>query len=265
MPAGTEIDEFVTWGTPSSKHQLFSGRSWRVVPSCLADSPASATEQAIADLRKSRAGRAKTVLATFARTEKVNQPSFLDAVIKILLRRPECVFLWTGQLEHTEVTRAFQNAGIVDQVRFIGWVDTRMHARIVDVLLDSFPLANGITALHAMAEGVPVVSIWGPTSLVGRDVLPMRDGSEDIPLSGQDVTQELRTLFFPENGDSPACEDVNDYVDFAIRLIDDDAFRSDTGRKFKSFHQLLYSNESLMSEIFVDHVREISDAHRRQK
>ncbi|CAN7434206.1 hypothetical protein LJR267_002891 [Paraburkholderia hospita] len=261
IPSGTEIDEFMTWGTPTSMHQPFAGRPWRVVPSCLADHPVVAADQAIMDIRQSVAGSARTVLATFARTEKVNQPGFLATVIRILKRHPECVFLWTGQMEHPEVVRAFQNSGIIDRTRFIGWVDTRLYSKVIDVLLDSFPLANGITALHAMAEGVPVASIWSATSLIGRDLLPMLNDTEDIPLPARTVVQELKIIFSTSDGASAACITEDDYVNFASLLIEDTAFRDDVGRKFSALFRLLYSNESVMADIFVDHVRDISRKH----
>ena len=113
-----EIDEYMTWGTPALKRQVFALNPWRVVPSCLAASLDDVDPNAIRQLRSSLGGSRKLILATLARIEKVNQAPFLSAVSEILRNRPNCLFIWTGQLEHPEVTRAFESAGVIEQTRF---------------------------------------------------------------------------------------------------------------------------------------------------
>jgi hypothetical protein len=259
---GADIEEFMTWGSPALRRQFFNGRDWRVVPSCLHEEPNREPSSVVDEIRRKLLAEHKVLLATFARTEKVNQSEFLAAVIEILKKHPDAVFAWAGELEHQSVVREFRAAGVIDQTRFIGWVDTKLYARAIDIFLDSFPLANGITALHAMAESKPVVSIFDSFSLVGRDVPPVFSDASDPPPSAQATISRLRTLF---GGDGLMsilrCERVDQYVALASRMIVDRQFRQAAGGTFKSLHSLLYSNEHLMAEIFQDQVREIAEQH----
>src|SRR6185436_14508130 len=79
------------------------------------------------------------VYGSFGREEKLNSPAFLDAVVAILRRVPGAVFLWTGRVQHPEIQKRFEAAGVAARCRFIGWVDTKLYAQVIDVFLDSFP------------------------------------------------------------------------------------------------------------------------------
>ena len=112
-----------------------------------------------------------------------------------------------------------------------------------------------------MAKSVPIVSLWGPTSLLGRDVLPAVVNGNETPPASADIVRQLGTLFRPICGKSVICGSSDDYVYLAMRLIDDAGFRATTGATFRALFDLLYSNERLMADLFLEHIVDIVQNH----
>ena len=65
--------------------------------------------------------------------------------------------MWAGREEDPFISNAFKDAGVRDKTEFIGWVNTSLFANVLDLMLDTFPIGNSITAFQAMEAGTPVI------------------------------------------------------------------------------------------------------------
>ena len=127
------------------------GRSWRVGPLTVPDPSGRPDERAVAELR-SKYERYDVILATLARTEKMNSDTYLEAVAEILRRHPKAVFLWTGFERHPRIARYWDDAGVGERCIYVGWVDTQVYARAIDVFLDTAPAGCGVTISLSRAD-----------------------------------------------------------------------------------------------------------------
>lgn len=107
------------------------------------------------ELRKSY--KCKTLYGCLAREEKMKHHDFIESVVSILKKAPDAAFLWTGRNEENSIKERFINAGVYEQCFFVGWIDTRLYAQVIDVFLDTYPLGCGFTLLETMASAKPVV------------------------------------------------------------------------------------------------------------
>jgi predicted O-linked N-acetylglucosamine transferase (SPINDLY family) len=198
-----------------------------------------------------------TLIGTVARTEKIADPRFLACVVRILSAHPRALFVWTGHHQDRTVQGLFEQNGVAEQTRFIGWVDTILHANALDVLLDSFPLCNGVTALQAMAAGTPVVSINRNTSFLGRDIVPIveQNGAPAVAEAAA-LCDRIRSAFQTRDA-IPAADDEDDYVRIANALIDDNELRQRTGAALRFIAANLYANEALMALLFETHILDL--------
>jgi len=96
------------------------------------------------------------VFGWMGRSEKITV-QYLDCVVQILRRVPDSIYVYTGREEISEIEHLFQQAGLGDRIAFLGWVDTRLWAQVIDVYLDTFPFQSGHCAYEAMAASKPVV------------------------------------------------------------------------------------------------------------
>ena len=262
QPQAVEVDGYMTWGSPVLKQQSFNGRPWRVVPSALQFEYLQIDDEAIRRLRSSHAEGGAILAGTLARADKVGQPDYLTAVVTLLQRHPNLIFIWTGHNEHAEIAGTFDEAGVLKQTRFVGWVNTSHYVRVLDVLLDTFPLSNGITALQAMSCGTPIVSLNTPLSYVGRDIVPAFGLKEASGSRQARLASEITMLFGSDDTNAiPAGRGRDDYINKASRLIDDAEFRARHGAAWKRTYELIYADEKLMANVFVDQLLEIVDEH----
>lgn len=260
QPANVDVDAYMTWGSPVLREQVFNGRSWRVVPSSLRFEAPDVDDQEIRRLRSTYAGDDTILVGTLARADKVGQPDYLEVIIALLQRHPNVVFLWTGHTEHAEITGAFEKAGVLQQTRFVGWVNITHYSRILDILLDTFPLSNGITALQAMSHGTSILSLATPLSFIGRDIAPAF--SLEAPAESRRARLAGRITRLFGNGEEdtfPAARSPDDYLAKASRLIEDAEFRSRYGAALKRTYELVYADEQLMTASFIDRLNEIID------
>jgi predicted O-linked N-acetylglucosamine transferase (SPINDLY family) len=192
------------------------------------------------------------VLGTLAREEKLKGPDYLSAVAAILKARPEALFFWTGKTRDPVIERAFNAAGVAAQTHFLGWVDTRLYAQVIDIFLDSFPPPCGVTLVQAMVAGKPFVSYACPES----ERLGIA-GFIGPQLAGRGVSAEEQTdvrrifgvgsatpLYF--HATTPA-----EYVEMATRLIGDHELRARAGHAARTYVEKYLTNLPRMGETYA--------------
>jgi hypothetical protein len=243
----------LTFGSPAAPMQTFNGRPWRVVPACV--TPAGLpSRQEIERIRAEHGAPDTVILGTLARTEKLNHPVYLDTVATILKQHPKTIFLWTGREEHPAIVERFRSAGVLPRTCFIGWVDTRVYAAVFDILLDSFPLCNGITLLHAMEASTACVSIDDPLSILGRDLKPISCGkaSGESYVSRETFMASKELLQLPVLSESPQA-----YIANAGKLIHDKALRNRVGQLLSTVYYSIYERPDIAGAMLAAHVTEI--------
>jgi glycosyltransferase involved in cell wall biosynthesis len=256
-----QIDRYLAVGA-IAKERTISDRKWRSVPMRQDDWRDDSLAEAGRALRSRWPG--KTVLASLGREEKLNDPSFLSCVCRILKHHPQSVFLWTGRARDRGIQAAFDEASLGDRTCFLGWVDTRLYAHVLDVFLDSFPFPCGLTAFQAMAQGKPVLLYESrearETGLVGS-LLPILEGSE-----GDDATREEVQRIFHRAGESgylPYAGHPDQYVRIASRLIEDPDYRRACGVAARELIERFMTDTRLMGRDFANHLKDMLRAERR--
>jgi hypothetical protein len=210
-----EVDAYVTYGSWGEESRVFHGQRWTVCPVPLALDPRPPAADAVAGLR---ARFPQDILfGTLAREEKIASRPFLESVAKILSAHPSAGYIWTGREMHAGIAAFFEGEGVAARCHFVGWVDTALHASILDVFLETFPLGCGITGYQALAAGVPVVSYLEENTIFG-----MQYWSELMARVGDraGVTREVLDEY-----PVLCARDSAEYAALAGRLATDAAFR----------------------------------------
>ena len=199
------------------------------------------------------------ILGCLGREEKLLSEPFAQSLAQILKKVPEAIFLWTGKIENPNVTTLFKSHGIEDQCRYIGWVNTRIYAQVLDVFIDGFPFASGLTAFETMAAGSPVVALVTPEALeIGfpNHLWPGFSGADGIE---PEIHDYVREIFLNSKGDSVVSivDTECEYVDIAVRLANDRDFREEAGQASKTFVERYMHDETAMAETFSDYILDI--------
>ena len=254
--ATPDIDAYLTGGAPGERFRNIDGRRWRVGTTAYLDlyDPGAATG---ARLLRDQIGRDKVVLACLGREEKLESPAFLEAVAGILQRNPDAVFLWTGRRRSDMVDAVFDAAEVSAQCRYIGWVDTRLYAHVLDVFLDSFPFPCGVTALQAMAAGKPVLFFDSPESRetgVPVFVQSVLEGQVGDAKMRADMAELLspgaaRTAWL-------FVGDAERYGALADTLIADQSYRHHVGSALRQFVQAYLADAKTCGESYQRHIVE---------
>ena len=255
-----EIDGYVTAGGISGGTKQIGGRPWRAGPVAAIDWVDQGATQEAALLR---AGYSKfrILFGSLGREEKLNSERFLDAVCQILKAVPDAAFLWTGRTQHAGIQARLNAAGIAERCVFIGWVNTKLYAQVIDIFLDSFPFPCGFTLYEAMAAGKPAVLFSCPESrdtganaLIGPLLRYDAGDSEDARMA--------HSIFTLPDGESLylSATDLSDYVSKAIRLAQDDAYRSRAGRAMQAFVDQFMADRKRAAKIYANHFISVLDA-----
>jgi glycosyltransferase involved in cell wall biosynthesis len=248
-----EIDDYITGGGETGIHMI-QGRPWRVGPVVAAKWFAP---ELAPDARRIREGLGArgVVFGSFGRTEKLNSPIFLDAVVEILRRTPDAMFLWTGRSAHPDIQARFEEAGVAARCRFIGWVDTKLYAQVIDVFLDSFPFPGGFTLYEAMAAGKPAVLFASPESAHGGINAIVGHLLQSHP-SSSDEARLAHAIFRPEAGVSLylRAQNADEYVGQACNLARDSAWRERVGAAGREFIGKVMTDRRRAANIYVDHL-----------
>jgi glycosyltransferase involved in cell wall biosynthesis len=194
----------------------------------------------------------KLLLGSLARSEKMNDVRFLSTLTDILKMNENILFLWTGREEEKFISRFFDEKNVKHKTKFVGWVNTSLYAQVLDVLLDSFPTGNGITAIQAMEAGTPVVTMRsrGDVRTWDQFIGPaMEPGSvrQGQILEVFCLEKEKQGLYF-------CAEDHLQYIEMANRLIRDPVLRERVGKAGERFVELMMKNPIESSKIFQEHV-----------
>ena len=200
-------------------------------------------------------GPADVVYGSFGREEKLNSPVFIDAVIEILRGQPDALFLWTGRGQLPAIQERLEAAGVAARCRFIGWVNTKLYAQVLDVFLDSFPFPCGFTLYEAMAAGKPIVLFDSPESTTGGInalVAPLFNAGPD----SSPEARLAREIFRPQPGTDyySRPSEAREYVEIAVRLGRDAALRERAGNAARSFVERLMADRARAARIYIDHV-----------
>ncbi len=253
-----EIDGYIALGS-FDRYRQIDGHEWRVAHRAMEPlfDPALTTEAA--NIRKELLGNDYTLLVgCIGREEKMISDAYIRSLSRILKAVPTARFLWTGASAHPEVLALLDAYDIADRCHYIGWVNTRLYAQVIDVFIDSYPFASGLTAFEAMAAGRPVVSMITREALgtgMPAHVWPVYKGQAGT----DDVQKEVRDLFTNPQGQSllPFAETVETYENIAIQICTDDQFRNETGNAGRLFVERYMNDDRRMAETGCQHIREI--------
>lgn len=249
--SGPFVDGYVSYGPRHQETKVIGKTEWRVCPVPLALERREHDERAIAEIRQRFPER--VLLGTLARPAKIDSRPFLEAVARILRENPDVGYLWTGRTLHPGIQQFFDAAGIAERCHFIGWVDTALYARALDVFLETFPLGCGITGYQALAAGTALLSYYDENTIYGMQfgIADRRPDREFPPVDA--------------SGPILCARDPDEYVALANRLIADRDFRLATGARGQAFFEAEVDNGEYYARRFFETVLAIADDTLSQK
>ncbi|MDH5545020.1 MAG: glycosyltransferase family 4 protein [Gammaproteobacteria bacterium] len=255
------IDGYIT-GYSISKFKHIDGHIWRTSRYGISDWYDSGLADEASTIAKSY-GENKTILGSFGREEKLDSPPFIESVCQLLKNNPNTVFLWTGRTELPSIKQLLTKHGVEKQSHFIGWVNTKVYAQVIDIFVDSFPFPCGYTAFEAMAAAKPVVFFDSreayETGINGM-IKPVIDGEMGTPEEQEDI----RNIF--QGSDLyPLASNTEQYISLTQRLIDDPEFRNAVGESNKRFMDAYLSDAPGMAHGYWEHFLEIIDEKREKQ
>lgn len=249
-----EIDGYLTAGSLSGGTRQIGGRVWRAGPVAARDWYVPELAEQAARIRANYTAH-QILFGCFGREEKLHSPTFLQAVADILRRVPESGFLWTGRHRHPAIQSFFDRAGVADRCHYIGWVDTRLYAQVIDVFLDSFPFPCGYTLYEALAAGKPALlyasaeaAETGARSLI-EPLLRGETASEEDSVAA-------RAIFIGPDGESVylCAQNPAEYVAMAVRLASDGDWRCRAGEAGRRFVAHFMSDRKRLGRIYAEHI-----------
>ncbi len=240
-----EIDGYMC-GSPDGQPRTLGGNHWETSP--FGGSDWFAPElRADAAAERARLGQWKTVFGSIGREEKLRDPAFLDAVCGVLEANPASVFLWTGSQQDPVIQSFFAGRGLAERTRFIGWVNTRLYAQVIDVYLDSFPFPGGYTVYEAMAARRPVVMMKLAYPSVGLQNNASPYYFADDTTDG--VSADVQALFRKADAPIyyPVADSREDYIAYASRFACEPELHAEVGRINAEFVERFMSNRQGMA------------------
>jgi hypothetical protein len=250
-----EIDGYLTSGSAGSTKRL-GARVWRSSPLGARDwyRPELAGE---ARATRSRFAQHRLLFGSFGREAKLNSADFLGAVARILHAVPEAGFLWTGRDRNPEIQSRLEAHGVAARCHYIGWVDTKLYAQVIDVFLDSFPFPCAYTLYESMAAARPCVqfaSAEAEESGLHSMLAPLLAGEEGTP----EEQERARAIFGRGPGSLYLCAaDSGQYVEHAVRLAADAALRRAAGEANRRFVAEFLSDPAHVARTLATHLVEI--------
>ena len=264
------VDGYITQGSFSGNKVRHFGREWHVIPPSFLEEhlyDSSLSQQAM-DLR-SQFDKFDIVLGTLAREERIASPDFLNTIVKILENNPNVVWLYTGKEDHPMIQRYLDAENIGEQSRFIGWVDTKLYAQVIDIFIDTWPFCSGLCAVQAMAAGKPYVFYNDDTVYEGERGLMiklvvnvLRTYSDDNP-----TVTKLKQIFEISGNDRLLlnAESSDEYIKMVNRLISDSIFRKNCGDAHKSYIDTFHTNVALFGRCLGEQILDIIEIQRRNE
>ena len=174
---------------------------------------------------------------------------------------PQAGFLWTGRERLFAIEARLNELGVGKRCHYIGWVDTKVYAQVLDAFVDSFPFPCAFTLYEAMAAGKAVLTYASPeaseTGLHGL-LSPLLAGESGNP----DEQSRARSMF----GDSLyfCAGNAQEYVEMATRLVRDAELRRAAGEANRRFIAEFLSDRARTARILATHLIElIGEARQR--
>lgn len=253
--ASPYVQGYVACASCFEQEDVVNGRRWDVIPLAFRDLTGPERAKDVAAIRRDL-GSPAIVFATLARGEKMQGEAWLEAIGRTLKACPQALFLWTGRNgEDPRVARALREMGVADQCRFIGWVDTRFYAQVLDIFLDTAPVGCGMTAMEAMAWGKPLVSFKDPLTNWGQCLRPVLDGR-----AGDAETKATIERIFALDSDRPLlawADTPAQYAALAQRLAEDASYRTDVAAAGKTFTDRYFGNPAYAAARFAAVIRNV--------
>lgn len=219
----------------------------RWLESYLAITPHSNQSVTKIEQTKAKFGTDRLLLATFARDEVIDSEPFLERVSQLLLRYDNLLFLWTGRTENQNIRKFFEKKNVLEQTRFIGWVDIPLYSEVIDVFIDPFPFFCGFTLLSCMAAGKPV--LFSPSA--GPSYKTITQAILDrYP---ETLSREQHLLWNSVVGFS---ENPSGFIE---KLVTEPAFRTDVSQLNKLLIEAFFSNHNLSARFYERHFERIID------
>ena len=230
------VDGYLDACHPFLDRITIDGRPWRCTYTALPEMFAPDKSAAAAKLRAQSS--ASILFGTLVREEKLT-PDFAAVVRRILDGAKGATYVYAGKSRQDW----FERALAPHRVHFIGWVDTRLWAQVLDVYLDTFPLQSGHTAFEAMAASRPVVWLHNPSQA-----------------DEQGVTDVIRQRWHGAFAADPVADTVDAYVARALALAGDADLRKREGAAGRMFYDRHLRDEARMARSVADAVIEIVNA-----
>lgn len=252
-----DVDGYLC-GSPDGEPREIGGNQWETAPFGGKDwfAPELMPQASIirAEMRNW-----KTVFGSIGREEKLRDPAFLDVVCGVLDANPDAIFLWTGMRRDESIQHFFYTRGLSERTRFIGWVNTKLYAQVIDVYLDSFPFPGGYTVYESMAAKKPVVMMRLDYPGVG---LQNNVSRYYFAEHREGIHGEIQTLFRKTEDKIyyPLASDKLEYIAFASRFADDLTLRSIVGSINAQFVDRYLSNPRGMASGYTRAIKKFISA-----
>ena len=249
-----DIKGYLTVGSCFEAYTTVHGRDWRVVPLAVSDLKGDARTEEAAQIR-TKLGNPEIVLGTLARTEKMYDPTYLEAIGKILKTNSQALFIWAGKVEDPKIKNAFVEMGVTDQTRFVGWVDTKLFAQVIDIFLDTAPTGCGVTAMEAMAWGRPLIAFDGGFTMWSENVAPIVDKR----IKNSEVLKNIERIFALGTDQELLfrAKTAAEYSEMVSMLINNPALRHAAGHAGQEFTERYLTSCPLYSKLLAEHLEEI--------
>ncbi|MFL2771690.1 MAG: glycosyltransferase [Rhodospirillaceae bacterium] len=257
-----DIDGYVTYGS-FGEERIIDGRTWRSTLPALDNLFDPNASEKVPTIRREYTEKGyDCLIACMGREEKINHRPYLKSIQNFLKHNPRASFLWTGRSIPPEVSNIMKELGITERCKFLGWVDTRLYAQVIDIYTDSYPFASGYTAYEAMAAGKPVVVLETPEALETSSatmILPILNRQ-----AGTRKEQDRAIEIFSDDvGDlafSPFAPNVEVYESKVSKLMDDQLFRKRSGQAGQLFFNEFLGNKEQMTKNICTHFIDIIDS-----
>lgn len=265
------IHEYFAWFGLSKSTKIIQNRPWRIVPFPFAYpfAPIGSTEEAnelaeISSIRGQLLEKYTAILGTIARPAKFTL-DFIQALSQILRQNPGAVFLWFGfgGAEEHAVREMMKSRGIGDRCLYLGWVDTKIYCRVLDIHLDCFGSnPTGLTMAETFSAGGAYVLMRGDkSSHLGMTAMLIAIAEGD---TADPAVSHAQSLFVrPGSGENlmMLSGSIEEYVAHANKLIADTDFRLDVGKAARQLMDGYLHDSGRLSEVLNDHLVEIVEDH----
>jgi glycosyltransferase involved in cell wall biosynthesis len=251
-----EIDGYLTGGSITAFRPI-GDRLWRSHGLGKTDWFAPELTPQAQKIRTEKFSEYDVVIGTLAREEKMTA-EFFEVICRVLKDHPRVAFIFAGRSQRADLQEILASHGVERQTAYLGWIDTKLYAQVLDIFVDTFPFPNGISLYQAVAAGKPAVLFnsieANATGLVAfvRPVLAGKTGSteEQEQINGIFTTTDGSSLF--PLADSPA-----EYERLLRQLVTDPIYRRNVGRAMKEFVDTYMSNPTRMANLAIGHILDI--------